>query len=316
LGSGLTKYVQGVNQFAQGTKSYSNGLDQYLDGSNSFFNGINSYLDGTKQLNQGYQKFSTGLDTLNKSTSEFTNGVEQINDGVNQLSDNLPQYSQSGLDNLETAVLTPIRGTGTEDTKNYNQVPFYIILALSFGALICYLFFNAYPKDLYEQLSQKSKKTKLWFLALKHQLLPAITMVVVSIALSTVAFFFLNMSPIEATNFYLFTIFCAIMFTSIQQFLNAWFGRSGTVVGLFLTLVTLLEWFVSPANPIVDWIYAFTPERAAIETLMSFVFNYEYNYLAVLYLIFIWILGFVGTLSVLTYKKGKLEQGDHVYRLA
>jgi hypothetical protein len=124
------------------------------------------------------------------------------------------------------------------------------------------------------------------------------------VAISTLAYFNLSLSPWDAANFYLFTALCAIMFSAVQQLFVALFGRSGgTLIGLLFAILILCQWLVSPGNAIISAFYSFTPHRVAIETLMSFSGELDYNYLNLLGILGLLIIGFFGTVLVIRHRR-------------
>jgi putative membrane protein len=305
LSAGGDMTSAGVDQYVAGVELYLTGLEQYFQGVQALTSGVQMNAAGSKPFFEGINQLAGGVGQLTAATVPLAEGSNQLADGATQLSDglalmadNVPSYSDSDVDKITDAITAPI-STGVDLwTKNLNQIPLYLILALAFGSIICFLFFSPYPKDLIST-SQSAITITLRYLAL-----PALAMLLCSVAISTLAYFNLSLSPLDAVNFYLFTALCALMFSAAQQLFVALFGRSGgTLIGLVFAILILCQWLVSPGNDLISAFYSFTPHRFAIETLMSFSGGLDYNYLNLMGILVLLAVGFFGTVLVIRYRR-------------
>ncbi|MCK7678433.1 YhgE/Pip domain-containing protein [Corynebacterium sp. CCM 9186] len=318
-------FRSGFNQLSEGTSvlpgklgELQNGVTQLNDGMQLLDTGLNKlHEDGTSRLVTGTGELQNGLQKLDDGAGRLVDGTTRLVDGSNRLSDGsdelatkltegsraVPKWDTEQRRGVASVLGGPVSLRTTNDVGSHTfgagLAPFFFSLAMFIGGLIIFM--------IMRPLQNRAVASGVAPLrAALDGFLPASLIAIgQATAIFLVTRYGVGLEPIYPIGLLVFCVLVSLMFTAVNQLLNAALGPgAGKVVAMALLMLQLLAsgglYPVETEPALFQWLHPINPMTYSVNGFRQLMYGHVDNRLpqAVAAVIFVFLLSMALTAVV------------------
>ena len=282
LGRSVADADAAVARGAAELNRLSDDATRVASDSRTLANGMPALAAGVEDARSDADKLATGATRLGRGADDVSTGLGEVSAGGGRLAATLgevvasiPDVGDSERARIAGTIADPvvISNAAEVDAGSYGAglAPLFMALAAWIGAFV--LFLLARPLSR-RALAANQAPLRV---ALGGWLTPALAGVVQMVVLLAVVAASVRMVPENLPGTVLFLVLMSATFVAIVHALNAWFGRTGQVLGLALMVLQLVTsggafpWQTIPEP--LHWLHHLLPMSYAVDGLRQLMYG-------------------------------------------
>ncbi|MCK7638290.1 YhgE/Pip domain-containing protein [Corynebacterium pygosceleis] len=299
LSDAQAPFRSGFDRLAEGTAALpgklgelQNGVAQLNDGMQRLDSGLNllheegttRLVTGTGELRNGLQKLDDGAGRLVDGTTKLVDGGNRLSDGSGELatkltegSEAVPKWNTEQRKGVASVLGGPVRLTTTNDAGTHTfgagLAPFFFSLAMFIGGLIIFM--------ILRPLQNRAVASGVAPLraALDGFLPAALIATGQATAIFLVTRYGVGLEPVYPIGLLAFCVLVSLMFTAMNQLLNAALGPGpGKVAAMAMLMLQLLAsgglYPVETEPALFQWLHPINPMTYSVNGFRQLMYGH------------------------------------------